>query len=508
MSWFRNGDSGLMYRASGASSFAFAAAPPPPPPVDGITHVLSMEYVDGSGNLQAVDAAPGDSVSISGVAPFFVWFDGSETVSEAANADTAGEAWTSLGHRFDMGEGIASSWSLTGASRNIVQGAGVMGHVFTVVGTHTFTHRVRDSEGRQSTVTLTANISAPASGTTISAGTSWPTWVSGGVYNLNAGSNYTSMGPINLSGLHNVTIRKIGEGADPIIDRINLDTRQVVSTVAQRTRGIRLIGLDVALLSGGPIGFMYVCAVGGRIRRLTASDAPDWYWLNQGSTQIEKDNFCRPRGLALWDTGELNSRTEDGYVFIGEMKNLVTRNVDMNKNGGTGGSHVFRGWFEGLDLRACRFRVASGTDFTSYNKIQGANNGSTFDPWPPGDRIGVFGGAMYLPVCRKIVLEGNVYGAAGSNNTPATNVEVMPENNDAAPAQAIERASVAGNRWFASSWVGMANSFDGRNIYYNDNRLNLGAGGETPYAFGSRTNRIPVGWNGPYVNTARPVVVP
>jgi hypothetical protein len=194
------------------------------------------------------------------------------------------------------------------------------------------------------------------------------------------------------------------------------------------------------------------------------------------------------------------------YVFINEVKNLIGRNVDFNKTAGDTGSHVFRGWYDGLDLSSCRFR--SAVSLMSYNKIQGAENGSTFDVWPSDDTMGPWNGSLNRPVCRKIALRKNVYGASGSNNSVGTNIEIMPENNDAAPDQAIEMSSVEDNVWYVTSFVGMNVSFDGRFHQYYNNKLNLGAGGETPYSTNFRTNRIPPGWEGPYLNLARPVVVP
>lgn len=477
------------------------AAPAPDPGVPaGLTPQLVAQYVDNSGVLQSATADKDNTPSISGVAPFTVWFDASGSRSVSTDADDKAGAWNYMNYRFDSGEALGGTWSLTGEAKDVREGAPVCGHVFTAVGTHTFTLTVRDSEGRQGFITMTVDVTAPAAGTTITAGTSWPTWADGTVYNLNAGSDYTSMGTINLSGRRNILIRKTGSGADPIVGTIRLDTRDVVGTAASRTRACRTLNVNVNEIQESSIGSLYCGVIGGRLGSYEPASA-QYYWENEATTQIEKNNICRTRGFAFWDCGEVNSNGTT-YVYIGEGIHMMARNVDFNKTAGTDSAHVLRGWFNGFDLRCNRFR--SAVDFMSYNKIQGADNGSTFDAWPEDDTYGVWNGAMYRPICRHVVLEHNIYGAVGSDNAAGTNIEVMPENNDAAADQALELHSIAHNRWYVSSWVGMNNSFDGRNIYYRDNKLNLGAGTETPYSFSSRTNRIPPGWEGPYVNTARP----
>lgn len=233
--------------------------------------------------------------------------------------------------------------------------------------------------------------------------------------------------------------------------------------------------------------------------------APDeYYWSNEAVGQVQKDNIRRPRGLALWDCGVMTSNSTN-YVLIFTSKNLTIRNVDLNKTTGDNGQHVLRGWFDGLDLQYNRFR--SDVDFMSFNKLTGADNGTTFDVWPTDDSLGPWNGALNRPVCRKLVVRGNVYGAAGSNNGTGTNIEVMPENDvEASPDQAIELVSVEENVWYAGAAPSIGLS--GRHMQYANNRLNLGAGAEIGYVLDARLLRTPEGWEGPYLNEARPVVVP
>lgn len=473
-------------------------------PTTGLTHSLSIQYVDGSGVLQTATATPGSGLSITVPQGSPIFLDASACRSVETNADTEGEAWTGLGHRFDSGEALGGTWSLSGIPRDVVTGAGIAGHVYTTSGSFTLSHWVRDSAARQGLLTVSVTVPSLAAGTDIAEGGSWPTWQSNTVYNLAAGTNHTAKGAINLSGLHNVVIRKTGSGADPVVGTVNWHTVNISSTAQSRTRGCRLIGIDAANVQDSAVGSLYCAIVNGRCRQYNTAPH-SYYWSVEAVGQTQKDNICRTRGLAFWNCGEVNSNGTN-YVFIGEMKNVIARNVDFNKTGGDSGQHVWRGWFDGMDLTGCRFR--SAVSLMSYNKIQGADNGSTFDAWPDDDRMGVWNGVAYRPVSRKLVMRNNVYGASGSNNSVGTNIEVMPENNDVADDQAIELSSVENNVWFVTSYVGMAVSFDGRHHQYFNNKLNLGAGSEVPYATNSRTNRIPPGWEGPYINAARPVVVP
>lgn len=507
MSYYRIGDTGIFITATGVRRVNFAAAPPPPPP-GGLTVVSTAQYVDTSGNLQTVTANSSTTPTITGVAPLSVRFNSGGSRSIATTGDTEGEAFTQMAHRFDSGEGLAGTWSLTGGNKNVIEGAPIVGHVFTSTGTHTVTQWVRDSEGRQSLVTFSAVISAPGAGTDVAVGGSWPTITNGMIINLAAGTDHSGKGTLNLSGLHNVLIRKTGSGADPIVSAINWDNRNTVGTVASRTRGCRTLNIAVGSVNESAIGSLYCSVVGGNLGSYSMTPAT-WFWENEASTQNEKDNIRFPRGMSLWDCGVVSSNGTS-YVVIGEASNFTARNVDFNKTTGDAGQHVLRGWFRGLDLRHCRFRANAGVAFTSYCKLQGSDNGSTLDPWPEDDKIGVWNGSKYFPTAGEYVVSNNVFGAAGSNNSPGNNIEMLPEN-DSGLDQAIELCSLENNVWYVTSWSGWSNAFAGRHMQYANNRMNLGAGGEAQYQSGATTgrlDRVPPGWDGPYINAARPVVVP
>lgn len=503
MAFFRVGNTGLIINAGFALSAIDLSNGGGS--VAGLTHSITVEYIDGSGNLQTATATPDTPTSITLPLGSPMWRDATACRSVETNADTEGEAWMALGHRFDSGEALGGTWSLTGAAKDVVTGAGVAMHVYTTAGTFTHRHWVRDSAGRQSFADITVTVPALAAGTDISVGGSWPTWASNTVYNLAAGTDHSAKGVINLSGLHNVVLRKTGSGADPIVAGVDWHTVGRSDTVQSRTRGCRLIGIDVAVVNEGRTGSLYCAIVQGRCRQYELPPY-QYYWENEASTQNEKNNIKRPRGVTLWDSGETNSNSTN-YVLIGELKNLTVRNVDFRKTTGDSGQHVFRGWFDGLDLQYSRFRSSVAT--SSYSKITGADNGTTFDAWPSDDTLGVWNGALYRPVCRKIVLSHNVYGASGNTEPSAQDIEICPENDDApSPDQAIELASLEDNVWYIADATNVNAFFGGRYIQRFNNKANLGAGGEMSYVDGTRYNRVPVAYQGPYGTSARPVVVP
>lgn len=115
----------------------------------------------------------------------------------------------------------------------------------------------------------------------------------------------------------------------------------------------------------------------------------------------------------------------------------------------------------------------------------GADSGSTTNDWPADDTLGVWNGGLYWPVCKRLVLSGNVYGASGSTLPSGQDIEICPENDDAlSPDQPIELAAFEGNVWQQATTTGA-------DIW-----------------MGGRYNRVPAAYQGPYGTSARPVVVP
>lgn len=502
----RVGDIGVLYMPGG---FQLADLSAPTGggsgSVAGLTHSITVEYVDGSGNLQTATATPDTPASITLPLGSPMWRDATACLSVETNADTEGEAWMALGHRFDSGEALGGTWSLTGAARDVVTGAPVAGQVYTTAGTFTHRHWVRDSAGRQSYADITVTVPSLAAGTDIATGGSWPAWASNTVYNLAAGTDHSAKGAINWTGLHNVVLRKTGSGADPIVGTVNVHATGRSTTAQTRTRGCRTIGIDVGSVDEGRMGSLYFAVVQGRCRRYEPA-ATQYFWENEASTQTEKDNIRFARGMTLWDCGEINSNSTN-YVSIDTAKNFTARNVDFRKTTGDSGQHVFRGWFEGLDMQYCRLRASASS--SSYMKITGADNGTTFDSWPADDKLGIWNGALYRPVCNRIAICNNIFGASGNGEPTAQDIEICPENDvEGEPRQAITLATLDDNIWYVASAENVNAYFGGSFIHRHNNKSNLGAGGEMSYVDGTRYNRVPAAYQGPYGTSARPVVVP
>lgn len=505
MAFLRYGDVGLIIKEGFAISAIALAAGGGGGATPGLTHTITAETVNPAGTLVTATATPDAPAALTVGLGVPLWFDATASRSVATDADTEGEAWMGLGNRFDSGEALSGTWALTGASKNVVTGPGIAGHVYTTEGTFTYRHWLLDSAARVSFADFTFTVPSLGAGTDIAVGGAWPTLVDGGVYNLAAGTDHSAKGDVDWTGLHNVVFRKVGVGADPIISGIKLHNTGRSDVVQTRTRGCRTIGIDVGTVNEGRTGSLYCAVVQGRCRVYEPS-ATQYQWENEAATQNEKNNIRNPRGFALWDCGVMTSNSTN-YVLIHVAKNLIARNVDFHKTTGDGGQHVFRFWGDGLDFRHNRFRSSVAT--TSFNKITGADSGSTTNAWPSDDTLGPWDGALYWPVCDRIALVGNVYGAAGSTLPGAQDIEICPENDvGASPAQPIKRAAFENNVWQQATTTGADIWMGGSYIHYENNKVNLGAGGEIAYTTGVRYNRVPVAFQGPYDSTARPVVVP
>lgn len=499
MAFLRIGTTGILLHSTARKRYTFGGGSA------GLTHSVTAEWVDGSGVLQTATATPGAPTAITVPLGSKIWLDATACRSVAADANTLGLAWMNLGHRWDSGEGLGGTWSLTGAPRDVVVGPAISSQVYRTDGTFTLRHWFRDSEGRQSYADFTVTVPALAAGTDIAVGGSWPTFVNNGVYNLAAGTDHSAKGDADFTGLHNVVLRVTGSGAAPIISGINLHSTGRSNTAQTRTRGCRTIGIDVGSVAEGRMGSLYCGVVLGRCRRYEPS-ATQYFWENEASTQNEKDNIRFARGFTLWDSGELNSNSTN-YGIIDTAAKFTARNVDIRKTTGDSGQHVYRGWLEGLDMQYCRLRASASS--SSYMKITGADNGTTFDSWPADDKLGVWNGALYRPVCNRIAICNNIFGASGNGEPTAQDIEICPENDvNGDPPQAITLATLDDNVWYVASAANVNAYFGGSFIHRHNNKANLGAGGEMSYVDGTRYNRVPVAYQGPYGTNARPVVVP
>lgn len=518
---FRLGEAGpgLLLTRTGARLVVDVSSGPGPGPVpDGLSLHLAADYVDTSGNFLTAVADNDTTPTITGVAPFVVWFDGTASVSVATDADTPGKAWRRLNCRFNSGEWLSGNWSISGMNKNVVEGPGaVMGHVFTSVGTHHLTMTRVDSEGRQGSIGINVVCNAPPAPVIIepSAG-AWPTWVSGTHYALRANGDYRSFGTINLSGLHNILISKIGSGADPRVSQVNFDSRNTVSTPTTRPRNCRTDGINAAYIEESSIGPLHCAVINHSGSFFYGSSGIEYHWPNVASDNPNREtirnNMARSRAVAFWNCADITSRG-DSYVFIGQAKNWIFRNCQLRKTTGNGAQHVFRGDYDGLDLRGNRFLAeAQGS---TYIKATGWENGFTFDAWPALDRFGPWNGAPYKPVAGKIVIANNVLGGPGGTNLTGFAVEVLPENNAGnplnphdpsdpaySPEQGHRMTAVYNNVAYVTSQPALW--MRGQDTICFNNYADMGAGVPFGVSLVQRDLRVPPSLDGPNSETPPP----
>lgn len=507
-----------------------SAAPPPPPSGD-VTPSLIVEYVDTSGDRQTTTVVSGVT-SITGVAPFMVSFDASE--SRATTASTDHEAWNELGYELTYGDAVAGNWPVSGQPKSRDRGQPSWGWAYETAGTYTATCKVRDALGNQSQVTCQVVVTSPAAATNLPVSNgSWGTLASGSHYSIDRGSDYTAWGSPPTDGLHGVLISATGSGAAPIIAGWNTDGRNNQSGSITRTRNCRTLNVDVANMSAGNVGYDYCGVINGRLR--TYTDPAVSYGFGVAvelSWGAPTANNCRyPRGLFLWNCGELNN-DGSGYALFGQARAMHIVGVTLNKNSGSGGSHCMRGVFDRSSMRHCL--LTNTISSSSFTKIQGSScklPGNPLvdvpDAWRSDDRAGDYAASTlgttdeylkktYGYATSRFAIQRNQHGDA-SSTTPNANAGFGPQNNlgpdSANPPEGVELSSYEDCTWYAAVPNDIGISLDsienrGRGLGATNNKCNLGAGADVPYGENNQVNRVPTGWQGPYYsNYTRPVPV-
>lgn len=170
--------------------------------------------------------------TITGPAPFAVFFDATETV--APGYDTFREA----GYHFDFGYATPTTpgtWTYSSKPKGNQIGGPVAAHVYETPGTYTASVRAELPNGDYQDQTVTIVVVDPEvywttggrTTTTIARSglTVWPTWSSNTRYLLEAGEDYSTLasGTINLINVQNVCIGKTGVGADPIVTALRFN---------------------------------------------------------------------------------------------------------------------------------------------------------------------------------------------------------------------------------------------------------------------------------------------
>lgn len=503
-----------IYRFDGTDSgvaispLGFFAMTYPSPVPAGLSLQMVATYMDEDGDRQSVTANNTTTPMITGVTPLQVWFDATGSRSVATDADDEAGAWANMSYRFDAaGATPAGNWSLTGKPKNRIEGPPKTFFMLEEAGTHTITLTVVDREGRQGSITITAVLTAPGAGTNVGAGGSWPTITDKMVLRLERGVNHTAKGTLSLAGREGVRIEPFGEGAAPIVSRIDFDDRYEEASPVQRTRNCTINGINVGIVGESLIGQEFCAVLNHPGTFYYAPSTQSLGWQVSTANQTIRDNMAFPVGMGFWNCAGITC-WPDNYVFIHFGKYWGFRNCVLDKNTGDAGQHVLRGGWDTLDLRGNLLENTAAT--SSYAKITGWDNGPkalpVIDAWPVADRYGVWNGAPYKPLSRYILIEDNDFGSASSASASQLLIEAMPENDDeGSEVELNQYVSVINNRFYYTPGETKYVGFGAKDVLYYNNKMNSGAGAEIEYGTNLRTNRLPDGWGTTNnLTTARP----
>lgn len=474
------------------------------PPASGVFPVLTVRAVDATGARQELTVVDGVT-TLTGVAPFFVEFLGYGSYSSDEACNTPDKGFWNLGFRTSFGSAIGGLWSNTLRWRGFDDGLPITAFGYEDVGTHQASLRVVAPSG-EATVRVNIVVTDGGAGVTLTPGV-LPAFASGTVYNAPAGGTWPDI-TNQLDGLHNVVIRKTGEGADPYFPLVTLDNRNTADFEMTRSAGIRFHNCDVGNVQFGNAGFDSCAFVGGRVRGLAI---PDYnYWADQlianESSALAASNVRLPRGLLLQDTGQMDDLQGYGYVVVGSGRGIHFRNMRFNKT--TVNQHSVRGVFCESSVHDCEFNTTVSS--VSYIKLQGndCTVADTPDPWPDSDMVVTATGTrrrLGLGL-RLTVVSASIIGVTGSVQ-PTTFVSMGPENNvGAEPAQGVELSGFEFNvTAHPSAWYSC--DLDGRYLGARANRYNLGDGAIWGVASGTNhPDRVPTSWEGPYFTGSVPAV--
>lgn len=486
---------------------------------------LEIEYVNTNGTRTRTEVESGVT-SITCVAPCIVSFDATGTLSNASDGDTEPEAIYNIGYRFNFGEGIGGHWDYPAYAdvndrplKDEDVGPPITTYVYTVPGSYTARLRVRDSEDNEDTISFAVNISDPGAGVDISTGDGdWPDFQSDTVYNLDG--DYTSFGPVDTTGLKNVVFRrKPGASSDPTIGAWVIESRQPNSSAAANplTRSINIRMWNVNItgnITYAAIGVDYVGVIGGEMTGIDLDPSEAFYYNASDVTgEARLGNIRYSRGIVLWDCGEVTEQGNGYPVFASPIRAFHARNVVFNKTGGSSGAHAFRGIFSHGSVRSSLMTNSAAS--SSYIKIYGDSVNATYPfgtEWRSDDLVGHTTGTKtrYIYSTHKFFMSQIQLGRAG-HTLPTSNVGCGPQSNSAGPDEPISMCGFEDMVWYETTNVSTGDQdaeMSGQYLAMRNMKKNMGAGSEVSKQVGVHTNRMPPGWDGPYLletTNTRPV---
>lgn len=518
MSFFRIENLGLAISNAGVFSINLT----PPEPSTDIIPALSVEYVDTSGDRQTTSVVDGVT-TITGIAPFSVQFDASGTraptafAAQGAIADEEAYAYLMCGYRINYGDG-GGSWSYpegTSYAQQEDTGPPLFVHTFKNAGTHHVRLKVRDAQGRETTISMHVVVNAPPAATHIPTSQgSWPSWTSGARYTLQADGNYTSFGDMEFGAHHGIIAEKTGSGADPIVSGIRPENRsRAAGGDTRRSANLRFINLDIGNFTEELRGFDHVTILGGIMRRYTYS-ALMYFW-HEG-TEATRSLSRYSRGLFIEGCDVRNSGTTDKYIMFGMCRGLHVRNSVLRHiaNGDAtysmirmyGGYHSFRNCLCRVDVDPVPGSLGTSTSFLSIDAEEPAID------WRDDDLAGPVSQttqqANYLYINKSSFVHNSQIFADGSFRTNGI--------------ASIGGGNITGTRKVAAKLGGwedvvfypappVASSVQnseigGQYMFWRNVKASMGAGGDIGASTG--TGQMPAGFDGPYLvetTNSRPV---
>jgi hypothetical protein len=234
---------------------------------------------------------------------------------------------------------------------------------------------------------------------------------------------------------------------------------------------------------------------------------------SQGGNATARNNVTYCRGFYLQNTGVMTPNGD--YCVIFDSSGAYFRAVRFEHNAA---EHIVRGMQHENTFRSCLWK-ATGPNTRTYMIMQGSGT-SGVDPPDPWDYINWRVGSATLnrpfsAACSKSYVHNCQFGEAG-HQLPWAYGNAGPENNDT--GQFVQGTELCGGEdsvFFKTAnpagTNGLGIDLNGRELFWRNMKMDMGAGAQASHEQGREPNRIPTGWNGPYLvqsaNT-RPLVVP
>lgn len=522
---------------------------PDTPPAEGLNVSVRAEYIDDSGNRQSFNPLAGGAPTIEGRAPLLLTIDATGTRAVSAFQSYSGsedaflpssypistdqealalEAYSILkcGFSVNFGGGAGSgNWRFPEndpSPKNIDGGHPLWSVTLTEPGLRTIRVKTRDELNNEVVVSFQVNILPESTPTHIpvSAG-SWPTFVDGTHYTLEADGDYRPFGALETGGLHGLLFSKVGEGADPIIGTWRTDSRSKFGETTlfpNRARNIRLRGIEITHWEEGQRGFEYCAAIDCTTRRYSYGGQA--FLFNEGTNE-ERSAVRYSRG-AFFVGGELNNieGNTGGYCLFGTWKhlNLIGCEVNAIDIGDTTWA-VLRTYGTMHNYRHSKIRIShSETSACGTPLSMLGESGLVETIWPENDLPAALGSAdQYGLRCEHSTMyRCQIYDATSSRANAVFSTGGNPVGDRIVRSWLI---GVEDCVWYPASDPGISINnalLAGRGVYWRNNRLNMGAGSYISYTTTNpNTLNNPTGtdteWDGPYFAeeaNSRPVPTP